>query len=91
MQDHDGRWLIVRPVDDQRWHLPGGLIEQNAPPTAACGREVREELGLDLTGPLYAVGWNPPKRSGSRSDGHPGAEYVWMPNAQMITPDAVAG
>jgi 8-oxo-dGTP pyrophosphatase MutT (NUDIX family) len=63
--DTAGRWLIVRPVDDHRWHLPGGLIEQDKSPADACRREVREELGVDLEpGPLYALGWNPPRRPG---------------------------
>jgi 8-oxo-dGTP pyrophosphatase MutT (NUDIX family) len=63
--DHDGRWLIVRPTGADRWHLPGGLIEQNESPADACRREFREELGMDLEpGWLYAVGWNPPLRPG---------------------------
>ncbi|WP_037069246.1 NUDIX domain-containing protein [Pseudonocardia acaciae] len=63
--DLHGHWLIVRPTGDHRWHLPGGLIEQNESPAAACRREVREELGLDLEpGPLHALGWNPPVRPG---------------------------
>lgn len=63
--DHDGRWLIIRPTGDDRWHLPGGLIEQNESPAEACRREFREELGVDLEpGPLHAVGWNPPLRPG---------------------------
>lgn len=63
--DRDGRWLIVRPAGDDRWHLPGGLIEQNESPAEACRREFREEIGVDLEpGPLYAVGWNPPLRPG---------------------------
>ncbi|MGI8308549.1 NUDIX domain-containing protein [Saccharopolyspora hattusasensis] len=63
--DTAGRWLIVRPTGDHRWHLPGGLIEQNETPADACRRELREELGVDLTpGPLYALGWNPPRRPG---------------------------
>jgi 8-oxo-dGTP diphosphatase len=63
--DTAGRWLIVRPVDDSHWHLPGGLIEQNESPTAACRRELREELGIDFTpGPLLMLGWNPPRRPG---------------------------
>ncbi|QIZ34778.1 NUDIX hydrolase [Saccharopolyspora sp. ASAGF58] len=85
IRDHDGRWLIVRPVNDLRWHLPGGLIEQNEPPTAACRREVREELGLDLTpGPLYAVGWNAPRRAGSR------ARYTFIFNMGTHSEDELA-
>lgn len=63
--DTTGRWLIVRPVDDSRWHLPGGLIEENESPAAACWRELREELGIDIVpGPLFMLAWNPPRRPG---------------------------
>lgn len=68
-RDRRGRWLIVRPARNNRWwHLPGGLIEDNEPPAAACRREIREELGIDLKPvDLLVVGWNPPKREDSRA------------------------
>lgn len=67
--DHAGRWLIVLPAHNHRWwHLPGGLIEHNESPTAACRREIREELGIDLpTGPLVAVDWTLSRRIGRRA------------------------
>lgn len=66
--DTRGRWLIVRSVGGKFWHLPGGLVEQDESPAAACRREVREEIGLDLPiGALYVVGWNAPRRPGSRA------------------------
>lgn len=68
-RDRRGRWLLVRPARNPRWwHIPGGLIEADESPAAACRREVREELGLNLEpGPLLVVGWNAPKREGSRA------------------------
>lgn len=67
--DTRGRWLIVRPIGEHdHWHLPGGLIEQDEPPAAACRRELREELGVDLVpGPLHVLGWNPPRQPGRRA------------------------
>lgn len=66
--DTGGRWLIVRPTGGDHWHLPGGLIAQNESPAKACRREVREEIGIDLPPErLYIVGWNPPRRPGSRA------------------------
>jgi mutator protein MutT len=34
------------------WNLPGGHMEANETPTQALAREVREELGVTLTGAL---------------------------------------
>lgn len=63
ISDPSGRWLIVRSVGGRRWQLPGGRIEHGELPTAACRRELREELGVDLQpGPLYALTWQPARR-----------------------------
>lgn len=62
--DQYGRWLIVKD-DRPRWYLPGGLIEQDEPPTAACEREVLEEVGLTIhAGRLLVVAWQPPAKPG---------------------------
>ncbi|MEV6726612.1 NUDIX hydrolase [Streptomyces xanthochromogenes] len=46
--DQIGRVLIVHPTyhKDDRWLLPGGVVEQGEHPLGACGREIGEELGL---------------------------------------------
>ncbi len=38
--------LIVKPTYTAGWSVPGGVIDQDESPRAACIREVREELGL---------------------------------------------
>ncbi|NXY97366.1 NUDIX hydrolase [Streptomyces sp. BR123] len=56
--DELGRVLIVNPVHEERWNLPGGHLEEGELPTAAARREVREELGLDLEiGDLLVAAW----------------------------------
>ncbi len=58
IRDADDRFLLVEPVYKPTWLLPGGVVEQDEDPAAACAREVREELGLDLTpGRLLVVDW----------------------------------
>jgi 8-oxo-dGTP diphosphatase len=45
--DSVSRILLVDPVYRDTWDLPGGAVEAEESPYAACRREVAEELGLD--------------------------------------------
>lgn len=57
-RDDAGRILLVDPVYRPTWDLPGGAVEAEESPHAACHREVIEELGLDIRpGPVLAVDW----------------------------------
>ncbi len=67
--DTAGRVLLVEPSygPPDRWNLPGGGIDSDLgeTPREAAGREVHEELGLDLEpGRLLGVNW-------SHKPGHP--------------------
>jgi 8-oxo-dGTP pyrophosphatase MutT (NUDIX family) len=54
------RILLVDPVYRDTWDLPGGAVEAEESPYAACRREVAEELGLDRPpGRILAVDWVP--------------------------------
>ena len=44
--DVDGRLLVVKPTYKGAWEIPGGTVEANESPLAACVREIHEELGL---------------------------------------------
>lgn len=58
--DTAGRVLLVDPNYRDHWLLPGGAADDNEPPEAACARELKEELGLDLpVGPLLVIAWRP--------------------------------
>ncbi|MEO0014932.1 MAG: hypothetical protein RLZZ535_3321, partial [Cyanobacteriota bacterium] len=35
--------------DKNTWNLPGGVVEANESPQNACIREVREEIGIEIT------------------------------------------
>jgi ADP-ribose pyrophosphatase YjhB (NUDIX family) len=59
-RDGQGRVLLVDPVYKPVWDLPGGAVEAEESPHAACRREVGEELGLDRPpGRVLAVDWVP--------------------------------
>jgi 8-oxo-dGTP diphosphatase len=59
-RDRAGQVLLVDPVYRDTWGLPGGAVEAEESPQAACRREVAEELGLDRpAGRILAVDWVP--------------------------------
>ncbi|GAA1986418.1 NUDIX hydrolase [Amycolatopsis minnesotensis] len=58
--DDRGRILFVVPVYKPYLEIPGGIADANESPDAACRREIREELQLDLNiGGLLVVDWVP--------------------------------
>jgi 8-oxo-dGTP pyrophosphatase MutT (NUDIX family) len=60
--DGAGRVLLVKPVYKADWEIPGGVLERDESPRAACVREVREELGITPPiGGLLGVDWVPPQ------------------------------
>jgi 8-oxo-dGTP diphosphatase len=63
--DGSGRLLIVNPTYKKHWTIPGGIMEANGEtPWEGCRREVREEVGLNVTrGRLVAVDFLRPRRT----------------------------
>jgi ADP-ribose pyrophosphatase YjhB (NUDIX family) len=48
--------LLVKPTYRDHWSIPGGVVEAGESPRQGCLREVREEIGLNVTlGPLLVV------------------------------------
>ena len=65
--DTEGRVLLVRPIYKDYWDIPGGYVEPGESPRAACLREIREELGLELNvGPHLVVDWAPADNEGDK-------------------------
>lgn len=60
IHDTRGQILFVTPIYKPYLEIPGGIVGDNEPPRTACQREVREELGIDITlGQLLVVDWVP--------------------------------
>jgi 8-oxo-dGTP pyrophosphatase MutT (NUDIX family) len=53
--------LLCQLTYKKDWDLPGGVVEVGESPMLAVGREVEEELGLQIpAGPLILTDWLPP-------------------------------
>jgi 8-oxo-dGTP diphosphatase len=61
--DGSGRVLLVEPTYKRGWEFPGGAVMADESPWSAAVREVKEELGLVLTGSprLLVTDWVPPR------------------------------
>jgi 8-oxo-dGTP pyrophosphatase MutT (NUDIX family) len=56
----DEQVLLCQLTYKKDWDLPGGVVEVGESPMLAVGREVTEELGLNITpGPLVLTDWLP--------------------------------
>lgn len=67
LTDRSGRVLLVKPAYKSRWDLPGGYVEAHETPTAACVREITEELGIRVRPPrLVVADWAPAPGEGDR-------------------------
>ena len=58
--------LIVKPNYKSGWLVPGGVIDALESPYAACVREIKEEIGLDISHLVFlGVGYSKdPAREG---------------------------
>ncbi|WP_205324772.1 NUDIX hydrolase [Glycomyces sp. YM15] len=60
MTDAEGRVLLVKATYRDEWGFAGGWVDRGESPHEACAREIREEIGLDLTvGDLLVLDWLP--------------------------------
>jgi 8-oxo-dGTP pyrophosphatase MutT (NUDIX family) len=58
--NRQGRVLLVEPVYKPYLDIPGGVVEEDESPLAACRRELGEELGITVQiGRLLVVDWVP--------------------------------
>lgn len=47
--DNTGKVFVVKPTYKSHWEIPGGVVEKNESPRKAAAREVKEELGIDVS------------------------------------------
>jgi 8-oxo-dGTP diphosphatase len=71
VRDPRGRVLLVEPTYKDTWEIPGGSVEADESPRAACAREITEELGLVLRpGRLLCIEWQGPEPDRNESVMH---------------------
>ncbi|MFH9474417.1 NUDIX hydrolase [Streptomyces globisporus] len=89
--DQIGRVLLVHPTyhEDDRWLLPGGVVELGEHPHDACRREISEELGLtDLPlSRVLAVHSLSPHHAGTRPGAPCPGEIRFVFDGGTLTPD----
>lgn len=83
--DEAGWVLLVEPVYKQGWEFPGGVVSAEESPLAGAVREVKEELGLVVNGPLplLVVDWVPPRGAVTES-------VVWLFDGGFLTDEEIA-
>jgi 8-oxo-dGTP pyrophosphatase MutT (NUDIX family) len=103
--DADARVLLVESPR-REWLIPGGIVEPEESPWAACSREVQEQLGLTHAPQrLLAVDWVSPESEApealvmvfnggilSASD----IAHIWLPIVRLrgyafCTPEEISG
>lgn len=63
--DSEGRVVLIRrknPPYQGRYALPGGFVEDNETVEAACAREAKEEINLDVTNLRFVGVYSDPRR-----------------------------
>lgn len=62
LRDSAGGVLLVQPSYKPGWEVPGGSVEFDESPRAACERELQEELGVSLSlGRMLCMEWQGPE------------------------------
>jgi 8-oxo-dGTP diphosphatase len=62
-QTEAGRWLLIRRRDTGDWALPGGTLEWGETLLQAAHRELAEEAGVEIQGPVELSGvYSQPER-----------------------------
>lgn len=65
--DDRGRILLVRKTYGNRWDIPGGCVDRGESPAEACGRELREELGIERSPRgVLVTDWAPVEAEGDK-------------------------
>jgi 8-oxo-dGTP diphosphatase len=79
------RVLLVEPTYKRGWEFPGGAVMAEESPRSGAVREVEEELGLALSGPLplLVVDWVPPRDGRTES-------LVWLFDGGRLAPGEIA-
>ena len=65
---HNGKVLLIRTSYRNCYSLPGGFVRPGEPSEQAARRELREEVGIDLSGGVLRLAWSGTLPFESRQD-----------------------
>ena len=79
-----GEILIVKPTYKDGWEIPGGGTEEDESPWTTCIRELKEELGLDISEPkLLSIDYIP-------NIDDKGDRLMFIYDGGILSPDAIS-
>jgi 8-oxo-dGTP diphosphatase len=84
---HDGRVLLVRTSYRNCYSLPGGFARREEPSEQAARRELREEVGIELTAQILQHAWSGTVRFESRRD----TVDIWETTVEVFPPLHLSG
>jgi len=84
---HRGKILLIRTSYRDCYSLPGGFARRGEPSEQAARRELREEVGLDLSGRDLRLAWSGTLPFESRQD----SVDIWETSMESAPPLHIAG
>lgn len=84
MFDQSNRILLVRRRDNEKWALPGGIIELSESVSDAVEREVLEETGLSVKAESLVGVYTDPKHIIVYADGEVRRQFLILCRCRLI-------
>jgi 8-oxo-dGTP diphosphatase len=81
--DSDGKILLLRRKDNQKWTMPGGTLDFGESLTDCAVREVREETGFDIRITGLIGTYTDPNVLIAYSDGEVRQEFTFVYSAEI--------
>lgn len=83
--NEEGHLLLIKPSYKDHWSIPGGVVDAEESPLAACRREILEEISLDAPNLSFlCVDYKAPEEPGRDS-----LQFIF--HGGRLTPEKISG